>query len=98
VKLPIWLYHERRTKYDRTRRWGSRRPLRVCVTLIDEPDTPPEDRMARALLGCVWRLHFSYGAAGGVESGHAGMRCVWEHVFYRRSGMALGIAWEAVER
>jgi hypothetical protein len=94
MKLPIWLYHRREDKYGgRTRRWGSARPLRVCVTCIDEPGRPKTDRMKTSWLGCLGRLHFSWGPAEGVAEGHGGLpKGTRERIWWLDSGMAIGLA------
>jgi hypothetical protein len=92
VKLPIWLYHER--NHDgiwRVRRYGSRRPLRVVLTVIDG-----DDDMSTCVMGAVGRLGVQVGPEDGVSEGFTSMpkgsRC---KLFSLHNGIGLGLTWEA---
>lgn len=100
MKLPIWLYAKREhVDGERYTRWGSARPLRICVTRIDEPTKPKSDRMKTSWLGCIGRLHLSWGPGDGVAAGHSSLpQGSREHIFWLKSGMAFGIAWCSDDR
>lgn len=88
--IPKWLY-EKRDRYGlRTRRWGSRKPLRVVFTIIDGDNFPA------AYLFAIGRAGVQFGPEDGITEGHAGMprgsRC---KAWFPRRGYALGVSWEA---
>lgn len=91
MKLPIWLYHER--QYDdfwRVRRFGSRRPLRVVVTIIDG-----DEFMPGCVMAAIGRAGIQVGPEDGVSEGFTSMpkgsRC---KLFSLRKGIGIGVTWE----
>lgn len=90
MKLPIWLYLKREDKYLRVRRYGSRRPLRVVLTIIDGDDFP------RCVMAAVGRLGIQTGPDDGISEGFTSMpkgsHC---KLFSLRNGLGLGVTWEA---
>lgn len=96
MNLPIWLYQERwlgRAGGLRLRRYGSRRPLRLCLTVLDEADgrysMPPSYMFALGKLG------IQYGPEDGVSEGFTSMprgaRC---KLFSLPNGLGLGLTWD----
>ena len=73
--------------------FDSRRPLRLCLTILDEADhkygMPPSYMFALGKLGV------QYGPEDGVSEGFTSMprnsRC---KLFSLRNGMGLGVTWD----
>lgn len=88
--LPKWLYEERVDRYGfRTRRWGSRRPLRLVLTIFDGDEWP-----AAYMLG-IGKLGVQVGPEDGVTEGHAGMPPGSRaHAWFPRRGWAIGVSWD----
>jgi hypothetical protein len=88
--LPNWLYASREIGGPcpgRIRRLGSRQ-LGVVFTYVDGGAyTSP------GILGTVWRFHFGFGPAGGIDAGFtdAGIR---GRLWNMRRGRALGLGWK----
>ena len=97
MKLPIWLYLKR--EHDngslRVRRYGSRRPLRLVLTIIDgDPYGMPACWML-----AIGKLGIQIGPEDGVSEGFTSMppgsRCkLWS----LRRGIGLGLTWEGSTR
>lgn len=84
MKLPVWLYDCR----DGYRRWGSYRPLRVCLTRLDYGHGTPI-----TWLGCIGRLNFGIGPEEGL---YEGFGCFARYrVRSCRGRRSVAIGWEA---
>jgi hypothetical protein len=95
-RVPAWLYERREDGLLRSRRWGSRRPLRVCLMILDDPPSKSHLQMAASYMFCIGRLGVQWGPEDGVSEGFTSMprgsRC---RLFSLRSGIGIGVTWEA---
>lgn len=89
--LPIWLYEKREDPYLRIRRYGSRRPLRACLTIVDGGSLAP------SYLFALGRLGLQLGPVGGIAEGHASMPpgCRRRVVYESSRGLGAGVSWDA---
>lgn len=93
--LPEWLFLKRISPYDVTLRFGSRRPLRVCLTIFKDAEKSSAYPMPTAYLFCIGRFGLQWGPEDGILEGQGGLpRGSKSHAWFRQ-GMALGITWEA---
>lgn len=98
MSLPIWLYEKRVFDggYFRVRRYGSRRPLRFVVTILDGDPIAPDLGMPPSYMAAIGRLGIQWGPEDGISEGFTSMprgsRC---RLFSLRRGIGLGLTWEA---
>lgn len=90
---PAWLYQRREDRLSRTRRWGSRRPLRVVFTIMDEPG--PDPWIPPCYMLGLGKLGVQFGPDEGLLEGHAGMpKGSCGRVFFLPNGRGVGLSWD----
>lgn len=94
-RLPLWLYDKRVDRLGgRVRRFGSRRPLRVVLTVVDR-----DKYLADSYLFSVGRLGVQFGPAEGVAAGFTSLpRGSRSRLWEFRDGRGLGMFWEGRDR
>ena len=89
--IPAWLYLKREDRYGgRIYRFGSRKPLRVCLTVMSDP------YMATCYMLALGKLGLQFGPAEGIVEGHAGMPPGSRSTLVREfsDGRGVGVSWD----
>lgn len=88
--IPAWLYENRRYEFGlRVRRFGSRYPLRLVLTICSGGTLPP------SYLFAIGKLGLQFGPEDGVVEGHAGMPSGSRYkTWFLPRGFAVGVSWD----
>lgn len=101
MQLPKWLYNEKRVGGLRVVRYGSRRPLRFVLTIVEEGSildglgADSKYALPPSYLFAIGKLGVQVGPEVAVTEGWMSMprgsRC---KLFSLRNGIGIGLTWE----
>lgn len=97
MRTPPWIYSKREySEGTRIRRWGSRRPLRLALTIVDDNRTAPKHRHAPVVILSLGPIGITYGPEDNVSEGYVGQpeSAWWRWLLHFKSGTAIGINYD----